>query len=86
MLTGDQIYIAQLSNLQLTVTSGNAGAPQSPPAGTVLTFDKDESFQTSGNNQNGYYVLLGLPGQAQLYLAGGTRIVLELPLQRRDEP
>jgi len=51
MLTGDQIYIAQLANLHLTVTSGNNGAPDDLKWEICVIFNKGETFQTSGNDE-----------------------------------
>ena len=72
-ITGNQIYIAQIWHVTLNSMSPSTGASQSVNTGSLLNFENGETIQT--DNGNGY-AYLGFPGQAQLYLAGGTEIIL----------
>ncbi len=72
----DQIYVSQLSNTVLQFLSAEKAASQ-PSKGDLLDFKSGESFSTAETG-NGY-VQLGFPGQAVVYQASGTEMLLKLP-------
>lgn len=76
-LAGDQISVAQIQNLELSVILANTNVSQFIQKDSFITFKKDVTINASGNHNEGSYAYLGFPGGAQLFLAGSTSIVLE---------
>jgi len=72
----DQVYISEISNTVLQVTSPDKSVVQ-PVKGDLAPAQNGTAFSTADTGTG--YVRLGFPGQATVFMASGTDMVIKDP-------